>query len=357
MVAGSLRCDSTDGVDMPASTHDDTDTTDTRDPLTALRGQLQSVLVRELDSPELTVEDLRRIPAGASRQTMSFTATHDGRNRHLVARLELPGAYDDSSLSREAELMRAAHRVGVPSPEVLAYSDGSADHDFPDPYVIMDYIDGESIARPILRDAEYAQARASMAAQCGEILARIHSIDPSSINGLPAPDELEQFQMQLDRAPKPLPTFELALRWLHRNRPAPSGHTLVHGDFRLGNFLVGHEGIRAVLDWELAHVGDPLEDLGWLCVKAWRFGGSKPVGGVGEIDDLVDAYEQHSGRSVDRDALAWWQVLGTLKWGLICVHQTQRHRSGVARSVELATIGRRVSENEWELLELLGAAV
>ena len=128
---------------------------------------------------------------------------------------------------------------------------------------------------------------------------------------------------------------------------------MVHGDFRNGNLIVGPDGLRAVLDWELAHRGDPLEDLGWLCVRAWRFGAEPRVGGFGSVDELVGAYEATAGEVVDRDALHWWEVLGTLKWGIICVVQAATHLTGVVRSVELAAIGRRVCEVEHDLLLLL----
>jgi hypothetical protein len=153
---------------------------------------------------------------------------------------------------------------------------------------------------------------------------------------------------------QPHPAFELAFRWLGDNRPPRSAPVVVHGDFRHGNLIVGPDGIRAVLDWELSHLGDPLEDLGWLCVKAWRFGSPLPVGGFGPVDQLVDAYEGATGAPIDRAALHWWEVLGTLRWGVICIVQTFTHLSGTVRSVELAAIGRRVCEVEWDLLELLG---
>jgi aminoglycoside phosphotransferase (APT) family kinase protein len=127
----------------------------------------------------------------------------------------------------------------------------------------------------------------------------------------------------------------------------------VHGDFRLGNLLVDRSGLVAVLDWELAHLGDPLADLGWFTVRAWRFGGAGEVAGLGSIDELVDAYENAGGASVDRDALRWWQVMGTLRWGVICMLQASTHLSGASRSVELAAIGRRVCENEYDVLRLL----
>ena len=155
----------------------------------------------------------------------------------------------------------------------------------------MDRVDGETIPRKILRDDAYADARPRLAAQCGEIAARIHSIDPYSLPELPvlgAAAQIDQYRALLDGFGEPHPAFELGLKWLEDRAPAPPAQpSVVHGDFRNGNFIVGPEGIRAVLDWELAHLGDPIEDLGWLCVKSWRFGvPSKLVGGFGEVADL-----------------------------------------------------------------------
>ena len=149
------------------------------------------------------------------------------------------------------------------------------------------------------------------------------------------------------------PTFEKSYEWLLANRPTRTATTIVHGDLRLGNVIVDDHGLAAAIDWELVHVGDPLEDLAWLCVKAWRFGAPLEVGGVGTIDELVAAYEAAGGRTVDRDALHWWLVAKTLWWGVGCMGQAAAHLSGAVRSHELAAIGRRVAEQEWDLIELL----
>lgn len=151
----------------------------------------------------------------------------------------------------------------------------------------------------------------------------------------------------------PNATFELGLRWLDAHRPPTRPAALVHGDFRLGNLIVGPDGLRAVLDWELVHLGDPLEDLGWLCTRAWRFGEAPAVGGFGSIEQLLAAYRAGGGGDVDPAALHWWQVYGTLRWGVICIGQAAVHLAGLQRSVELAAIGRRVCENEHDLLLLL----
>lgn len=318
---------------------------------TQLRTALEEIVSEALDDGPVTVSGLSLIPAGASRQTWALRAATAHRTRELILRLDLPGARPDSSLIREAELMRRAGGAGVPSPGILAARTG---HPVIGDFVIMDRVDGESIPRKLLRDDRFAAARQHLPGQLGAALARLHTVDVADLADLPDRDELEVWVAELHRLGRPMPTFEYAARRLVRSRPQSVRRGLVHGDFRNGNLIVDDRGLRAVLDWELAHVGDPLEDLGWLCVKAWRFGERPTVGGFGDLDDLVGAYEDESGTVVDRDALRWWQILGTLKWGLICVHQAQRHLSGAVRSVELASIGRRVSENERELLDLLG---
>ena len=152
----------------------------------------------------------------------------------------------------------------------------------------------------------------------------------------------------------PRPVFELALRWLSNHDPGPSAEvTLVHGDFRHGNLIIGPDGVRAVLDWELAHLGDPMEDLGWVCVNSWRFGEiDKPVGGFGSREELFAGYAE-GGRRADPARVRFWEVMGTLRWGVMCCGMMQRFRSGPDHSMERAMIGRRASETEIDLLRLL----
>jgi aminoglycoside phosphotransferase (APT) family kinase protein len=315
-----------------------------------LSEQLSAALAPVL-GPGVHVEDLTRAPGGASRETWIFTARGpEGAGRRLVLRRD-PAGTAPSGLRLEGELLRAAHRAGVPVPDVVVVGDDDAA--LGPGSLIMDFIEGETIPRRILRNEELAPARLHLAAQCGRVLAAIHRIPPLEIPGLPGGDPLEQLRGVVDRLGQPHPAFELAFRWLGDNRPPRSAQGVVHGDFRNGNLIVGTDGIRAVLDWELSHLGDPLEDLGWLCVKAWRFGSDLPVGGLGTVEQLVDAYEEAGGVSVDSAALRWWEILGTLRWGVICIVQTVTHLSAVVRSVELAAIGRRVCEVEWDLLGLL----
>lgn len=298
------------------------------------------------------VRGLRRLSGGASGETWSFEAVMPGGQvRRLVLRRPRPGG-----VVPEAAVLRAAAAAGVPVPAVVAAGDDEGP--LGAGFLVVEQVDGETIARRILRDEAFAEARRRLVGQCAAALGAIHRMAP--VPGLPEPDVLAQLDAAVAgfaAAGWPSAAFELALRWLVATRPAPAGRVVVHGDFRLGNFIVGPEGLRAVLDWELAHVGDPVEDLGWLCVRAWRFGNDdRRVAGLGDADELLSAYREASGRTVDPAALRWWEVFGTLKWGVACMVQAQAHLSGASRSVELAAVGRRVAENEWDLLTALAEA-
>ena len=293
------------------------------------------------------ITDLTRLSGGASRETWSFRADE----RPLILQRQRAG--DSRDMGVEAEVLRAAFAAGVPVPELIVSGSGAVGSHF----MILSHVEGETIARKILRDDEFASARGVLVPQMAKALATLHAIDPQAIPGLPSLDQLQQYRQTLDSLNESLdqahPTFELAFRWLEKNRPPTSRPSLVHGDFRLGNVMVGPDGLRAVLDWELAHVGDAMEDLGWLCVRAWRFGSAKPVAGLDDYESLFASYEVASGVAVDRDVVRWWEVLGTLKWGIMCMIQASSHLLGMIRSHEMAAIGRRVCENEYDLLVAL----
>jgi aminoglycoside phosphotransferase (APT) family kinase protein len=253
----------------------------------------------------------------------------------------------------ERALLEAARAAGVPVPAVVAL--GVAD-DLGSDWLVVERLEGETIPRKILRDAAWEDARRSLTSQCARALAAIHALDPAAIDGLPTADALGDPLPFLDALGEARPALELGVRWLDRHRPAAGPRVTVHGDFRLGNFLVGPDGLRGVLDWELAHAGDPAEDIGWLCAPAWRFGGRADVGGFGSLEELLSSYAAAGGETVDRDRVHWWQVHATVKWAVICSLQASAHLSGSTRSVELAAIGRRVCESEWDLFALLGVA-
>jgi aminoglycoside phosphotransferase (APT) family kinase protein len=333
--------------------------------LTATQGPTERVTTRAVDTPVAleiarsalgqrfdTVSGLRRLTGGASRETWAFDAEGTfGRSVPLILQVERPGAVNGGgTMALEAAVQRAARGAGVPVPEVLATG---AKHPLGRPYLLLERLTGETIPRRVLRAPELSVARQRFAAEAGELLARVHSIAPADVHGIDAADPVEQYSGVLHRLPAAYPALELGLRWLQWHEPCPGDRVVLHGDFRLGNLLFGETGIRGVLDWELCHVGDPAEDLAWLCLKAWRFGSGSPIGGLGEREELYRSYERASGRAVDPERVHWWEVFGNIKWAVICALQAQAHREGHVRSVELLSLGRKVSEVELELLGLL----
>ena len=304
------------------------------------------------------VTNALRLSGGASQETWSFDIVHPGGNIGAILRRAPPGYGASPSraagLDAEATLMQLAYDAGIPSPRVMHVL---APQDELGTGFIMQRVEGETIARKILRDAEFAEARPMLARQLGRVAAGIHSLSASKLPKLremTSTTEIADLTREYRGFGWPRPVFELALRWLGEHDPGPSADvTLVHGDFRHGNLIIGPDGVRAVLDWELAHTGDPMEDLGWICVNSWRFGEiDKPVGGFGSREELFEGYEG-AGRRVDSARVKFWEVMGTLRWGVMCCGMMQRFRIGPEHSIERAVIGRRSSETEIDLLRLL----
>lgn len=289
-------------------------------------------------------DEVTRLSGGASRETWRASLG----DREVI--LQRQRVADRAGFEREVSVLRAADASGVPVPRLLATGVDDGGHG----YVITEAITGETIARRILRDDALVDARSVLTGQIGAALARVHSIAPGDVDGLDAPDPLDRLRTTFDAMREAHPAFEIAFAWLAEHRPAPVQPAVVHGDFRLGNLIVGPDGLRSVLDWELVHLGDPMEDLGWVGVRAWRFGSPHAIAGVGGDDELFEAYEAAGGAPVDPDRVRWWRVFGTLQWGVICMMQARTHLSGVVRSHELAAIGRRVCENEYDVLIEIG---
>jgi aminoglycoside phosphotransferase (APT) family kinase protein len=302
---------------------------------------------------------LKRLSGGATQEVWRFDLFSKGGAEPVILR-RAPGGSRVSEtaigLEVEARLIEAAGAAGVPVPEVryvLKPEDGVG-HGF-----VMGFVEGETLGGRIVKSPALAEARQGLAHRCGEALARIHTIDADAFPTLrrSAPSDLLDQWLAVYRASDwPRPVFELAFRWLReRCPPPPATARLVHGDFRNGNLMIGPDGLRAVLDWELAHVGDPMEDLGWICVNAWRFGAEdRPVGGFGQREDLYAGYEAAGGDPVDRAAAHWWEVFGALRWGCMCSGMAMSFR-GADPTVERAVIARRTSETEIDLVRMLVA--
>jgi aminoglycoside phosphotransferase (APT) family kinase protein len=299
-----------------------------------------------------------KLSGGASQETWTFDIAHPEGSIGAILRRSPPGygaaPTRAAGLNNEAVLMQLARDAGVPSPRVLHVLRPQDDLGTG---FIMQRVEGETIARKILRDEQFARARPHLARQLGTVAAGIHGLPREKLPALremTSTKEIGELERDYRSLNWPRPVFELALRWLKRQDPGPPQElTLVHGDFRHGNLIIGPDGVRAVLDWELAHTGDPMEDLGWVCVNSWRFGEiDKPVGGFGSREDLFAGYEA-SGRKVDPARVTFWEVMGTLRWGVMCCGMMQRFRLGPDHSMERAMIGRRSSETEIDLLRLL----
>jgi len=349
--------------------------------MTAASG-LASVLTSRLQAlwgTAVEVTGVRPLPGGASRESWDVQARTAGdaqadnaqaddahaddaqvgdahashAQRRLILLRDAGGrARPDRNVAVEAAAMIAARAAGVPVAELYDFGEGALGQ----AYLLMERLDGETIPRRLLRDDAYAAARGGLAHRLGEVLARIHQVDPDSIPGLPHLDALGQVTELYEAFAEPRPALEMGLRWLAEHRPAPAADALVHGDFRIGNLMVGEDGLRGVLDWELAHRGDPRQDLGWLCTKAWRFGSASPVGGFGTRADLMSGYAAGGGLPPDEETQRWWELYGTVYWALLCRRQAERYLAEAEPSIELAVLGRRVCEQEYDILLALGYA-
>ena len=320
-----------------------------------LRDELSAVVGDDLGAA-VRIEELKPLVGGASRELWSFELVVGEERRACVLRRDPEGVGDPAGRRREWEVLRAAYDGGVPVPEPLWFVESDRSAGF-----VMERLEGEAIARRLLRDDRYAAARERLTGQLAAAAARTHAISLTEAPSVDAPDgppaeaAVSALEAELDRIGEPHPALELGLRWLRRHLPEPVAPGLVHGDFRTGNFLVDERGLVAVLDWELCHAGDPAEDLGWLCIRSWRFGADdRPAGGFGSRDELLVAYAGAGGRGVTRDELRFWEVLGNVRWGVICLVQADAHLSGAVQSLERAAIGRRTCEPEWDLLAMIG---
>ncbi|MDP6375622.1 MAG: phosphotransferase family protein [Pseudomonadales bacterium] len=313
---------------------------------------LEDVLTREVSGVEALVS-ADRLSGGASQETYRLVVRTSAGNKPFAMRRAPGGLHVEASsghpgLAVEALLMRSAAATGVPEPEVhyvLQEADGLGDG------FVMEWLEGETLGARIARSPDLDEVRPGLAYQCGEILARIHAID-TAVTGL---DDVlsrmtpEQYVHQTWDRYKAWdtahPMIDYAGRWLLDHLPADAPMKLVHNDFRNGNVMVSRHGVIAVLDWEVAHIGDPMRDLGWICTNSWRFGRSDlPVGGFGEYQDLFDGYESVSGEAVEPDRVKFWEVFGSFWWAIGCLGMAEHYRIGPDQTVERPAIGRRSSE-------------
>ena len=320
---------------------------------------LSALIARCFEGASLA--SITQLTAGASQQTFRLTVENRSGEQSLYAMRRAQPDLESSSYgqlppSLEVELLHLAAAGTVPVPEihyVLTSEDGLGDG------YIMEWLEGETMGQRIIKAPELAEARRSLAFECGQVLARIHALPVSDSLAMRlhkvSPERLVRetwdAYIALDT---PQPMIDFTAQWLLNHLPDDSRSTLVHGDFRNGNLMVTPAGIKAVLDWELCHIGDPMRDLGWLCVNSWRFGNrSLPVGGFGKVEDLIAGYESVSNHVVDLEVLRFWEVFGSFWWSITTLGMAQTWRTGETPSVERPVIGRRSTEAQMDCVNLL----
>ena len=299
------------------------------------------------------VSNVTRLTAGATQEIWRFDLRENGADTPLILRrspggviVERTESSSSIGLDVEARLLLLVAEAGAKVPRVrhiLTPADGLGQG------FIMEFVAkggplrvAASSAGPPLRHERLGRklARASASA---EILARIHAIPASAAPHLKhstAAELVDQWRTAYLITDWPRPVFDLAFRWLDEHLPPPPAQArLVHGDFRNGNLIFDERGVAAVLDWELAHVGDPMEDMGWICTSCWRFGAvDKPVGGFGRREEMWEGYEAAGGDPVNRAHALFWEVFGSMRWGVMCAGMIPTFRAG--ESVERGVIAR-----------------
>jgi aminoglycoside phosphotransferase (APT) family kinase protein len=311
---------------------------------------------------DVEVINLSTTTAGARRHNVVFDATLDGETRRLVATIVPEGETLLNTIEAEAGVRDVAEKAGVAVPHVhLVHGEGDL---VGGPFMVSTFVDGETVPRRVLRLVAEHGIGELVARQLGETLARLHSVDPAAgppdlrrleTDGPPAEAALAALAAALAELPHRRPVLELGLRWLGRHLPEPpEQESIVHGDVRNGNLIVGPDGLRAVLDWEGALAsGDPMQDLAWPALRMWRFReDDREIGGFAGREHYVAGYVSAGGH-FDEDRFRWWKVEGTLRWALGLAGQAMAYLDGRVPSIVMAASGRRVSELEWDLLMLI----
>ena len=316
-------------------------------------------LALRLGGPEARLAQAQRLSGGASMETWGFAFEGAaGPESLILRRRSVPFDPENSraiSLATEAALIQATGANGAKVPGVRHVCD--PDDGLGEAYVMV-RVEGETLGKKIVGDPRFDAVRPGLARQCGAALVPIHATPPPlglSLKTVDGVAELDRYEEVYRATGAERPILELAFQYLRKHIPEPVRPTLLHGDFRNGNIMFDPElGVAAVLDWELAHIGDPAEDMGWICTNSWRFGRpDRPVGGFGDYADLLAGYAAAGGQPIELSRVRFWQMLGSLRWGIMCLTMYLSWRDGAEKSVERPMIGRRVSETEADLVVLL----
>lgn len=292
-----------------------------------MRCRLQAYL-RQQVGDDVEIGTLKRYTVGFSWVTFGFTATwsEDGRRitHDLILRIGPPsGIFAPYRAAPEFVTLRSLADSRVPVPRVYWYSDDSTA--LGAPFFVCAFVKGDAPV-PWTADGGPAfdeAARLNLGDQFIAALAALHTFSwrdtpVAGIDGATDPEETASSQIafweRLMRqwSARRYPILEWALIWFRAHAPRAPRIGVVHGDYRIGNFLERDGRITAILDWELVHLGDPMEDLGWICLQAWR-GRSPYLCHLLTRDELMQKYQKLTGMPIDGAALHYWEVFGTFK--------------------------------------------
>lgn len=314
---------------------------------------------------DIQVSQLFRISGGASRETWSCDATwREGDTsveRGLILRRDPEASLLETERYVEFRVYEALQDSGVPVPEVFWLED--------DPqwlersFFVMGRLPGEASPQRLLATNFDGKAD-DVAQQKVDILARIHALDwqAKGLEFLGVPDgnaacaakEIDRWEsIMREQALEPQPALELGIAWLRAHQPVAQKIALVHADYRTGNFLVDQGRITGVLDWEMVHLGDPLEDVAWVCLRSWRWAGDARMGGLFSRDDFYRRYAGASGLAIDRDAVRFWEVLGNLKLAVIFLTGARSFIEGRSKDPIHAFTAHLNPDIEAEILRLI----
>jgi aminoglycoside phosphotransferase (APT) family kinase protein len=338
--------------------------------MTDFESRIQDYLQSKMPgASDITVANLQRIPGGASRETWSFDASWSENgatvNEGLIIRRDPDASLLETDRDVEFRVVQAVYgKVPVPKTYWIETDGAALDR----PFFVMGRIDGcETSPSKVLMDPRYFTARERMAREFVDVLAAIHAVDwrdcgldflepPASVERC-ALTEIERWEEIIDRdSLEPQPVLRAGLRWLRHHLPPPASKiALVHADYRTGNFLAAPDGeIKGILDWEMTHLGDPMEDVGWVCMRPWRWLGNELIGGMMDREDFYKMYEEASGLEVDKEAVRFWEVLGNIKFAGIFVTGARSFCDGRTRSPLMALLGRSIPRLEIEIMDLIG---
>jgi aminoglycoside phosphotransferase (APT) family kinase protein len=328
------------------------------------REALERWLVAVSGAEDVSIVELRPLSGGAIQENWLlevelFGAAGEGRQAYVLRSDAATAVAASLGRAQEFALLRLARAAGVAVPEPLWLCE--------DPTVlgrafyVMRKVDGVAFGPSVVKRPDLGGDRESLAENLGRELAKIHAIAPPQPDldflgqppARPALAAVALYRRWLDKLGVARPALEWGLRWCERQAPESQAVTLIHQDFRTGNYLLDATGLTAVLDWEFAAWGDPMSDLGWFCCRYWRFG--RPdlaAGGIADRAPFYRGYEAASGRRVDPEVVLYWEVMAQIRWAVIALQQGARHTHGGEGSLDLALTGRVIAELEYELLAM-----